>query len=467
MYSKFIIPPPLECIYMNTHIHRRVSYNTITVRFFRHFSRHFFRLSCVHIIIKVMNLIKPPVGITVITGFLGAGKTTLVNHILRGNHGYRIAVILNEFGSDLGIEKMLVNTIVDTVSNDDDEDGRSKAQTTTITSTNSSNSLVEEWVELDNGCVCCTVKGSLIQTIEKLMEKRRNTLGESFDYILLETTGLANPGPICGELWVDDALLEDCENPSAVLDSVVTLVDAKFIIKQLEESVEAAEQIAYADTIVLNKSDSVGKEELEEVKKRLENINADAKIVTTSRSMCDLSLVLDQKSYKGYVKSRLFEKEEMIDFSANEANKNKGFFAKGAKDLALQISARQQKQHISKHDESIGTICLSSKGRISRGKFENWIEDLLWEKRNEPGGVDILRCKGILNCDGSENDRPLILQGVRDVYEITEGFVGFQMHSDGLSKVVLIGRNLRADELKSSFLNCFLSSSSSSPSYYE
>ena len=132
---------------------------------------------------------------------MGAGKTTLVNYVLNADHGYRVAVILNDFGASLGVEKMLVQ---------DKPDG---------------DNAVEEWVELNNGCVCCTVKGSLVQTIDNLLEKRAAT-GRKFDFILLETTGLADPGPVAQELWVDDEILEE---DGAVLDAVVTLVDASNI----------------------------------------------------------------------------------------------------------------------------------------------------------------------------------------------------------------------------------------------
>jgi len=408
-----------------------------------------------------------PVGITVVTGFLGSGKTTLVNHVLTSNHGYKIAVILNEFGTDLGIEKMLVT------SNDNSDNGEEgeKKESNNNSNNNSNNALVEEWVELDNGCVCCTVKGSLIQTIEKLMEKKKLKEQEkegkeagaktaAFDYILLETTGLANPGPICGELWVDDALLEDSEN-AAVLDSVVCVVDAKYIETQLAENVEAQEQIAYADTIVLNKADLVETdEEMRRIREKMESINADAKVVVSERSKVDLSLVLDQKSYKGNVKSRLME--------TGGGGQSQKFFAKGARDLAMQMNASKSSSNVSKHDETISTVCLTAKGIVVKEKFENWIEDLLWEKRNEPNGADVLRCKGILkNSNTSKNSNsgsrgdskeppPLVLQGVRDVYEITDGFDGLELQEDGLSKVVLIGRRLRFDELRVGFESCFV-----------
>lgn len=393
------------------------------------------------------------VGITVLTGFLGSGKTTLVNHILHSNqtqlHGLKIAVILNEFGTDLGIEKKMMLPFTTTTETQEKQDG---------------------WVELDNGCVCCTVKGSLIQTIEKLMkmEKKKTDFGQTrseedkedeeeetkaFDYILLETTGLANPGPICGELWVDDALLEDNMENAAVLDSVVCVADAKNIERQLEENVEAREQVAYADVIVLNKADLVEtEEEMKRIRETLETVNADAKLVVSERSKVDLSEVLDQKSYKGNVKSRLMKETTTT---------TKRFFAKGAKDLAMRIEESSKSSNnsnsisSSKHDETIATVCLTAKGFVDKEKFENWIEDLLWEKRNEPNGADVLRCKGILKCKRGSDEPPLILQGVRDVYEITDGFDGLKLQDDGLSKVVLIGRRLRLDELRVGFESCF------------
>jgi len=239
---------------------------------------------------------------------------------------------------------------------------------------------------------------------------------------------------------------------AAVLDSVVCVADAKNIERQLEEHVEAREQIAYADVIVLNKADLVEtEEELKRIREKLESINADAKLVVSERSKVDLSQVLDQKSYKGNVKSRLMKE--------TTTTTTKRFFAKGAKDLAMRIEESSKSSNsnsiISKHDETITTVCLTAKGFVDKEKFENWIEDLLWEKRNEPNGADVLRCKGILKCKSKSDAPPLILQGVRDVYEITDGFDGLKLQEDGLSKVVLIGRRLRLDELRVGFESCF------------
>ena len=178
----------------------------------------------------------------------------------------------------------------------------------------------------------------------------------------------------------------------------------------MEEHVEAPEQIAYADVIVLNKADLVEtEEELKRIREKLESINADAKLVVSERSKVDLSIVLDQKSYKGNVKSRLMKETTTT---------TKRFFAKGAKDLAMRIEESSKSNSnisSSKHDETITTVCLTGKGFVDKEKFENWIEDLLWEKRNEPNGADVLRCKGILKCKKSSDAPQLILQVVRDV----------------------------------------------------
>ncbi|GFZ10892.1 cobalamin biosynthesis CobW-like protein [Actinidia rufa] len=184
----------------------------------------------------------PPVGVTVITGYLGAGKSTLVNYVLNTQHGKRIAVILNEFGEEIGVERAMIN----------EGDG---------------GALVEEWVELANGCICCTVKHSLVQALEQLVQRK-----ERLDHILLETTGLANPAPLASILWLDDQL------ESAVkLDSIVT------------------------DVVILNKVDLVSSEDsesaLEELEKEIRNINSLANIIRSVRCQVDLSKILNCSAY--------------------------------------------------------------------------------------------------------------------------------------------------------------------------
>jgi len=236
------------------------------------------------------------VPITIITGYLGSGKTTLLNYILKEQHGKKIAVILNEFGDSADIEKTLT--------------------------VNQNGQEVEEWLELANGCICCSVKDSGVNAIESLMERRG-----SFDYILLETSGLADPGNIAPIFWVDEGL-----GSSIYLDGIVTLVDAKNILMSLAETAGAATettqaslndqranlttahlQISYSDVIILNKSDIVSTELLDMVKDRVRGINGLAKLHVTEYSrLPELEgVVLDLHAY---------DTVEQLDTSATVAS---------------------------------------------------------------------------------------------------------------------------------------------------
>ncbi|KAE8023150.1 hypothetical protein FH972_008888 [Carpinus fangiana] len=335
------------------------------------------------------------VGVTVITGYLGAGKSTLVNHILNSQHGKRIAVILNEFGEEIGVERAMIN----------EGDG---------------GALVEEWVELANGCICCTVKHSLVQALEQLVQRK-----EKLDHILLETTGLANPAPLASVLWLDDQL------ESAVrLDSIITVVDAKNLRFQLNERKasssfpEAFLQIAFADVVILNKVDLVSAEGsegvLEELEKEIHNINSLANIIRAIRCQVDLPKLLNCRAYDATHATHL---EALLEESRSLSTG----------DL---------------HDSGVRTLCISEPRQVDLDKVRLWLEEILWDKKY---GIEVYRCKGVLSIQNS--DQLHTLQAVREIYEIVPSRK-WKGEESQMNKIVFIGHNLNEGVLIDSFSNC-------------
>ncbi|BDY29050.1 CobW family GTP-binding protein [Mycolicibacterium mageritense] len=321
------------------------------------------------------------VPVTVITGFLGAGKTTLVNRILTEQHGRRIAVIENEFG-EVGIDDALVLD------------------------------AEEEIFEMNNGCICCTVRGDLIRILGALMRRR-----DRFDHILIETTGLADPAPVAQTFFVDDEIRGQLR-----LDAIVTVVDAAHVLDHLDEikpddvENEAVEQVAFADRMILNKVDLVSAERLAAVESRLRGINSGADIVPAQNAKVELDRILDV----------------------------------GAFDLQRVLTDDpaflEQQDH--QHDQTVTSVGIELDGEVDVEKLNSWLGELLATK-----GIDIFRSKGILAL--ADQARQYVFQGVHMLFDGTEG----RPWRDGearTNRLVFIGRHLDRAELESGFRACLV-----------
>lgn len=312
--------------------------------------------------------------VTVLTGYLGAGKTTLLNRILTEDHGKKFAVIVNEFG-EAGIDGDLV------VGAD------------------------EEVFEMNNGCICCTVRGDLIRILDGLMKRKGK-----FDAIIVETTGLADPAPVAQTFFVDQDV-----GDATKLDAVITVTDAKWLKDRLKDAPEAKNQIAFADVIVLNKVDLVTAEELASVEAAIRAINPYAKLHRTERCALLIDQLLDRNA---------FDLDRILDIEPD-------FLESG---------------HHHHHSDEVRSMSFTIPGDVDPEKFMPWINDV-----SQAQGPNILRSKGILAFKGEP--RRFVFQGV---HMILDGDLqrDWKAGETRESRLVFIGRDLNENELRKGFEAC-------------
>jgi G3E family GTPase len=311
---------------------------------------------------------------TVITGFLGAGKTTLLNNILRNQNGRKVAVIVNEFG-EVGIDGQLVF---------DDEN--------------------EQLIEFNNGCLCCTVRGDLIETLERIRERAGD-----IDAILIETTGLADPAPVASTFFVSNEV-----RSAARLDAFITVVDAVNFEQSFDENEEAREQLGFADIVLVNKTDLVEEHELRHLEQRIARLNPMAKVYRTTQSKIDLSLILSTNAFQ--------------------------------LDAKLQVDPKFLDDHEHQHDASIGSIVLREDRPVDMNRFMLWISRLVQE---QAGGI--LRTKGVFNAHGF-NDR-VLFQSVRMLTSMSR-LSAWEGKDSRRTEYVVIGHDLDRAALEAGFFEC-------------
>lgn len=337
--------------------------------------------------------------VTVLTGYLGAGKTTLLNRILSENHGKKYAVIVNEFG-EIGIDNDLV------IGAD------------------------EEVFEMNNGCICCTVRGDLVRILEGLMKRKGK-----FDAIILETTGLADPAPVAQTFFVD----EDVQ-AAARLDAIVTVADAKWLSERLKDAPEAKNQIAFADVIVLNKTDLVSKAELAEVEARIRGINPYAKLVRSERCNVALSDVVGRNAFD---LDRILDLEPEFLEAGDDHDHHHDHGHGDDHDHGHDHDHGGLKHY---HDEEVQSVSLRTSDPLDPNKFMTWLQDLIARD-----GMNILRSKGILSF--KDDDERYVFQGV---HMMLEGDHQREWRDDEPreSRVVFIGRDLPEEAIREGFATC-------------
>jgi len=325
-----------------------------------------------------------PVPVTLLVGFLGSGKTTLANRILSEQHDQRIAVIVNEFG-DVGIDGRLIVGVDDNV------------------------------IELSNGCLCCTMQGDLADTLRQLLVRRRQTVdAKPFERIVIEASGLASPGPVLQGMLVDPSL-----NAQVQVDGVITMAHAKHIVQQLADHPEAAEQVAYADHIIVNHCDQCESNELAAVEAAIHACNQQANIERATRAEVDVVRVLNQQTW---------------DSARVKAALEHGVLCR---------DHDHDHDHDHLHTQGVGTLALRAEAPIDLQRLTRWLLALSQRRSH-----DLMRLKGILHCQS--HDQAVVIQGVYQWLEVRQE----AGEPPAASALVLIGRHLDAEELSRAWADC-------------
>jgi len=344
---------------------------------------------------------------TILTGFLGAGKTTLLNRILHENHGYKIAVIENEFGQENIDTAILVR---------DSE---------------------EHIIEMNNGCICCTVRGDLITALTELASKRH--AGEiSFDHLIIETTGLANPGPVAQTFFVDENVASNY-----LLDAIITVVDARHAMHQLDQHQEAQRQVGFADKLFISKADLSNNADISKLSKRLLNINPRATIKTAHFGQVDIADVLDLRGFN--LNDKLAIDSEFLSATEPQEHDHSDHCDH---DDHTHCDHAHAHHHEAPHLDDIAAFVFKSQRPFNTSMLDEFLGGIV-----NVYGPKMLRYKGILFMDGA--DCKVVFQGV---HQIMGSDVGQKWGKDEIkeSKLVFIGNNLPKDIIISGLEQCLV-----------